>query len=136
MIFYHALTLTAVVFANVMFRAESPGDAFAIWAGMIRFDEILMLPQVFPTTQAELFGTPLLLMLVACTIIFLCPNTQQIMGRYRPILHWERWQDVAPAWLSLEWRPNLFWAIYTGLTLTIGLIFIMRGQTEFIYFNF
>lgn len=136
MIFYHVLTLVAVAFANVMFRAESPSDAFAIWAGMMRFDQLVSLPQVFPTAFADLVTTPALLMIVACFIIFFCPNTQQIMGRYRPILQWERWKDTAPATLRLQWRPNLFWAVYTGIALAIGLIFIMRGQTEFIYFNF
>ena len=33
MVLYHALTLACVVAANVMFRAGSPGDAAAVWAG-------------------------------------------------------------------------------------------------------
>ena len=136
LVLYHALTLIAVVFANVMFRANSPGDAVAIWGGMLQFDQLALLPQILPASVSDLVTKPGLLLVLSGLIIFLCPNTQQIMGRYRPILHWARWKNVAPATLQFQWRPNLFWALYTGGVLFLGLIFILRGQSEFIYFNF
>lgn len=136
MALYHALTLVAVVFANVMFRAGSPADAVAIWAGMLSLSELGQLPAVLPATRGELFSEPLVFLLAAGALIFLCPNTQQIMGRYRPILHWARWRDAAPAWIRLTWRPTLPWALFTGFVLFLGTAFILRGQSEFIYFNF
>ena len=133
---YHALTLTAVVFANVMFRAESPGDALTIWAGMLSLSELGSLPSILPASRGEIFSEPLLFLLAAGALIFLFPNTQQIMSRYRPILHWARWRDVAPARVRLTWRPTLPWAIWTGFALFLAVAFILRGQSEFIYFNF
>lgn len=136
MALYHAVTLIAVIFANVMFRADSPAAAAAIWQGMTRLDEIANLPAVLPAKTAELITEPGLFLLGAAALIFLCPNTQQIMGRYSPILHWNRWRTRAPALLHLQWRPTLPWMIWTGVVLFLGLAFILRGQSEFIYFNF
>ncbi len=133
---YHAITLIAVVFANVMFRADTPGEALTIWEGMLRLGEIGQLAQVLPATRAELITEPALFLALAAVLIFLCPNTQQIMGRYRPILHWERWRHTAPAVIMFLWRPTLGWAVLTGVVLFLGLAFILRGQSEFIYFNF
>jgi D-alanyl-lipoteichoic acid acyltransferase DltB (MBOAT superfamily) len=136
MALYHALTLIAVVFANVMFRAESPGDAVTIWAGMLNLSELGQLPAILPATRGEIFSEPLLFLLFAGALIFLFPNTQQIMSRYGPIIHWARWKDVAPALVRLTWRPNLPWALFTGFVLFLGIAFVFRGQSEFIYFNF
>jgi hypothetical protein len=58
------------------------------------------------------------------------------MGRYTPILHWDKWRGVAPAALAFQWRPTLPWAVATGLVLFVAVAFVSRGQTEFIYFNF
>ncbi len=133
---YHVVTLIAVIFANVMFRAASPGDAVAIWAGMLQLDELGQLQQALPAGASELITEPGLFLLICAAVIFLFPNTQQIMGRYQPIIHWNRWRDVAPAWIRLCWRPTLAWAAWTGVTLFLGAAFILRGQSEFIYFNF
>lgn len=136
MIGYHLLTLVCVAAANVVFRAESVGDAMAIWAGMLRFSELATLPQIFPGTLAEVLTEPLIFIVLAAALIAFFPNTQQIMGRYRPVLNWKKWHTVAPAPIRLQWRPTLSWAIFTGVTLFVAVMFISRGETEFIYFNF
>lgn len=135
-VFYHLLTLVAVIFANVMFRAESPADALTIWAGMANVGDIAQLAALLPTNMAEIISRPGLFLLLAGVILFLCPNTQAIMGRYGPILHWSRWRALAPAPITLRWRPTLLWAIVTGVVFFLGVAFISRGQSEFIYFNF
>ncbi|CUH49070.1 MBOAT family O-acyltransferase [Ruegeria atlantica] len=136
MALYHAVTLIAVIFANVMFRADSPAAAIAVWQGMIRLDQIAGMATVLPAKSSELITEPGLFLLGAAALIFLCPNTQQIMGRYSPILHWNRWRNRAPSLLHLTWRPTLPWMIWSGVVLFLGLAFILRGQSEFIYFNF
>ena len=136
MIFYHALTLICVAAANVVFRAESVASAVAIWTGMVRLSDLGTLPQILPATAVEMITEPLLFVLVCAALIGFFPNTQQIMGRYTPILNWQRWKHVAPPAVRLTWRPSLPWAIYTGVVLFLGVAFISRGQTEFIYFNF
>ncbi len=133
---YHVLTLLCVIAANVVFRAESMGSAVAIWAGMLRFGEIGQIATVLPATAAELLAEPALFVAVCTALVALCPNTQQIMGRYTPVLNWDKWRVVAPAALAFQWRPTLPWAVVTGLVLFGAVAFVSRGQTEFIYFNF
>lgn len=130
MLFYHVLTLLCVVVANVMFRAESVGDAWQIWLAMLGAGAPLAMD-----TGALLAG-PLPLIAVSLFLVFFCPNTQQLMGRYQPVWGWEKWRRVAPPVISLTWRPTLPWAIWTGVVLSLALAFILRDQTEFIYFNF
>lgn len=136
MIFYHMLTLFCVAAANVMFRAEAVGDALAIWAGMLRLSDLGQLPQILPATPAELLTEPLVFALACAALVALFPNTQQIMGRYSPVLDWDRWKGVAQPVIRLTWRPTLPWAIYTSIVLFLGMAFMNRGQTAFIYFNF
>jgi len=133
---YHVLTLLCVIAANVVFRAESMGSAVAIWAGMLRLGEVGQIAQVLPATAAELLAEPALFVAVCAALVALCPNTQQIMGRYTPVLNWDKWRVVAPAALAFQWRPTLPWAVVTGLVLFGAVAFVSRGQTEFIYFNF
>lgn len=133
---YHLLTLVCVAAANVVFRAEGVDDAVRIWAGMVRISDLDQLAAILPAHPAELLTEPLAFILTAAALIAFCPNTQQIMGRYNPILNWSRWRGVAPPALAFEWRPTLPWAVATGLVLFVAVAFVSRGQTEFIYFNF
>ncbi|TDL86406.1 MBOAT family O-acyltransferase [Meridianimarinicoccus aquatilis] len=136
MVFYHLLTLVCVAAANVVFRAEGVDDAIRIWAGMMRFSDLAALPSVLPANAAEALTEPMLFILVAVSLIAFFPNTQQIMGRYHPILGWAKWRAVALPTIAFRWRPSLPWAVITGVVLFLGVAFISRGQTEFIYFNF
>jgi alginate O-acetyltransferase complex protein AlgI len=132
----HALTLFCVMLANVMFRAQNPSDAVTIWRALFRFDELGRLPEVMPVTAAEWVTKPLLFFVFASALVIFMPNTQQLLGRYRPVLRWERWRTVAPPILHFVWRPTFLWAFWTGIVLFLGVAFTQRGQTEFIYFNF
>ncbi len=133
---YFILTLLAVLFANVMFRAENVGTALAVWAGMLRLDQAASLIALFPVSLAEVFSKPLVLIIIGTALIAFFPNTQQLFTRYRPVLEWSAWKRVAPPAISLTWRPTLLWAITTGIILLLGTVFVLRGQSEFIYFNF
>jgi D-alanyl-lipoteichoic acid acyltransferase DltB (MBOAT superfamily) len=133
---YHAITLLAVMLANVMFRAESARDAVTIWAAMAQFDQVATLPAVLPGTAAEAISEPFVFFAVVALLIIVMPNTQQLMGRYQPVLAWPRWRKVAPPVLAFVWRPTALWAVWSGVVLFFGMAFILRGQTEFIYFNF
>lgn len=133
---HHVITLLAVAMANVVFRAESVGDAVTIWQAMLQVGQIGTLPSILPASMAELFTEPMGFVVVVAAIIALAPNTQQLLGRYRPVLDWARWRDVAPPVIKLTWRPTLLWAIWSGAVLFFAAAFILRGQSEFIYFNF
>jgi len=133
---YRAITLFAIVLANVMFRAESVAAALHIWSGMLSLDQIVSLTGAIPVTASELLTKPLLFAAAAIAIIAFMPNTQQFMGRYSPVLEWEAWRRVAPPQVPLLWRPTLGWALAIAAMAFIAIAFISRGQSEFIYFNF
>ena len=132
---YFVLTFLAVVASNVMFRAISVPSALNIYGGMLNLASMIdglrhgfeALDQTVPA---------LAVIAVGFAIIFLAPNSQQIMRRYDPALDWQTWRKMPIPLPSIEWRPNLGYAIVTGLTLAFGLLFIVRGQSAFIYFNF
>jgi D-alanyl-lipoteichoic acid acyltransferase DltB (MBOAT superfamily) len=129
---YQAITLVAVLFSNVMFRAKSIPDAVSVWKGMIGLDS---------GAQAALAGLNLgygliATLILAVSIVYLAPNTQQIMRRFDPAYNWEDWKGVARAPLDWTWKPNTSGLVFAGLVLFFGIMFIQRGQAIFLYFNF
>jgi alginate O-acetyltransferase complex protein AlgI len=128
---YHVITLLAVVFGNVMFRAANVGDAVSIWGTMAGFKG-LNLASVVPGLDGELLA----IVTIAIAIIAFAPNTQQIMQRFDPAYNWSEWADVAPSRLRWTWAPTLAGLSLAGVALFIGIMFIQRGQAVFLYFNF
>ena len=128
---YHAITLVALLFSNVMFKAHSVADAAAIWRGMAGLD---LASRDVPVNLAD----PGLLasLAVAGLIVFLAPNTQQIMGRFDPAQNWREWRSVAPAPFRWTWRPDAFGLGFAATMLFFGVMFIQRGKAVFLYFNF
>jgi alginate O-acetyltransferase complex protein AlgI len=68
--------------------------------------------------------------------MWVMPNTQQIMTRVTPALEWERWKKIAPSPVHIEWRPAVLPTLIAGAVLMIGIVFIARGTTQFVYFGF
>jgi alginate O-acetyltransferase complex protein AlgI len=130
-ILYHAMTLLAVGYSNVMFRAASVRDAMSIWRGSIglngAYDANIDLQQGVELAVVILLGV---------AIVAFMPNTQQIMRRFTPAFNAKEWVDVAPAMLSWTWTPNWAGLLFAGATLFLGVMFIQRGQAIFLYFNF
>ena len=129
--FYHILTLLAVVYGNVMFRAASVGDALSLWSGMSGLSG-LGLSAPIPNAGWGLAVT----ILLGTSLIAFAPNTQQIMRRFDPAYNWKEWRDVAPSPLNWTWKPNTVGLIFAGLVLFLGIMFVQRGQAIFLYFNF
>lgn len=125
----HVLTLIAVLFANVMFRANTVAAAMSVWAGMAGLRGV--------SGDFSFVDRGLLSTLLACTaIVAVLPNTQQIMSRFDPAYGWLEWRDVAPPLIRYTWRPNAVGLLLAGVTLFFGIMFIQRGQVIFLYFNF
>jgi D-alanyl-lipoteichoic acid acyltransferase DltB (MBOAT superfamily) len=79
-------------------------------------------------------GSQLNLILLCFVIVWLMPNTQQIMGGYNPALGLPR--DVPTAgdrWW--QWRPTPVWTALTVLVAAWGMLSISE-LSEFIYFQF
>jgi alginate O-acetyltransferase complex protein AlgI len=128
----HVLTLIAVLVSNVMFRARTVPDALNVWRGMAGLTRV-------PSTadQAAMFGPGLAASLaLGVVIVFLMPNTQQIMGRFDPARNWDEWRDHGQPAIRWTWRPSALGLAFIAATLFLGVLFIQRGQAVFIYFNF
>ena len=127
---YTVLTLLAVIYSDVMFRAKDVADGLRIWKGMSGFGSLAFeLPAVAGWGLAATIA-------ISTAIIFIAPNTQQIMRRHDPAYNAREWVDVAPSPVQWTWRPNLAGLVFAGVTLFFGIVFIERGQAVFLYFNF
>ncbi len=129
-----ALTLVAFVVAVVAFRAPDLTTAGILYASMIGGSEAGA-PLVGGTWPAGLAGAVATLALVYA-IVYFAPNTQQFMARWHPVLEWEKWRKVDPPARPVEWKMTAAWAAASALILFVGFVLMMRGTTNFIYFNF
>lgn len=137
----HALTLMCVVVAWVFFRADSLAVALTMLRGMAGFNG-LSLPQSaapllggLPGIEfAGLWGDvdalatqslPRLAgyLMLALGIVWLLPASQDLI------------EGQAQRFARLRWRPNLPWALATGVLLAISLL-SMQQISEFLYFQF
>ena len=143
-----ALTFVAVVAAWVVFRSNSLDTAGAILRAMAGFNG-LVVPDVWLARWGHfgewlahhgvLFGaTPALArtdvvhwIWILLLVVWLAPNTQQIMAASRPALGIP--QDSATA--RWQWRPVLATAVAVAAMATL-LIFNLNRYSEFLYFQF
>jgi alginate O-acetyltransferase complex protein AlgI len=145
-----ALTFGCVVFAWVYFRAPDLVSANRIVLGMVGVNGAAI-----PDAIASRFGAlrPLFeglgiraflgggtsfietwsWVMAAAAIAFLCPNTQQIMGRFEPALPPESNQLMVST--RLVWQPRRSLAVGIGILFALGILALSR-PTEFLYFQF
>jgi alginate O-acetyltransferase complex protein AlgI len=128
---YYVLTFLAVVVSEVIFRTHAIADAGRIWMGMLGLHGWMNADDL-PNLSAWLWLT----IVPGFAIIFLMPNTQQIMGRFDPAYNWRDWKDTARAPLHWTWKPNIWGIAFAGVALFLGVMFVQRGQAVFLYFNF
>ena len=127
---YHVLTLLAVIYGNVLFKAARVADAGSIWSGMTGLQGITRAGA--PGLDAGLAAA----LVVSAALVFLAPNTQQILGRFDPAYNWDEWRNVARPALPWTWKPNLAGLAFAAGALFMGIMFIQRGRAVFLYFNF
>lgn len=146
------LTFTAVVFAWAMFRADdliAAQNMFEAMVGIngvalrthyfgllgplgpvladigVRFEEDLMM-------VGNRAGIAMVAMLV---VVWFMPNTQQIMGRYRPALE-TYFNEINRSRLRLfAWRPTVVWGVIVGGMAVVSVLFASRVN-EFLYYQF
>lgn len=134
--FAHFLTVLSFVVASVPFRAKDVAVTMDLYGAM--FPLAGLRTHGFDWVAAAPFGVAgvLAALAVGWSIIAFLPNTQQFMSRITPALEWEKWGKVDPPTLKMAWKPTLGFIALTSVFLFLGVAFIMRGTTEFIYFNF
>jgi alginate O-acetyltransferase complex protein AlgI len=133
---YGLLTLLAFVAADVPFRSETVADAVHIFGGMAGLNGLGL------THNASAFFAPngnvmmLLMVILGFLIVYLLPNTEQIMDKVHPALEWEKWRMVDPARIRFTFRFTPTGVALASLSLFLGFAFISRGSANFIYFKF
>ncbi|MEA2738123.1 MAG: alginate O-acetyltransferase complex protein AlgI [Acetobacteraceae bacterium] len=120
-----AATYLCVLVASVFFRAPSVSAAVDVLSGMLGLYGSYSAP-------APAFGLAHGMSLVILyVIVWLFPNTQQIMRRYDPVL-----EEVDPSYpISMTWGSNLGSAMAVGIAAAVGIL-ALGGTTEFLYFQF
>ncbi|MCR4378627.1 MAG: MBOAT family protein [Rhodospirillales bacterium] len=150
------ITFISICVGWVIFRAENLDTAFAILNTMSGFHGFTF-PAIaelrlgtFADTFKQFgvtfsganivsledwreFGIPVIVL--AATISFFAPNTQQIFARYKPALPvYANDQKNLPR-SRLAWTPNFMWMVYLA-TLTVVCMLSLNRVSEFIYFRF
>lgn len=120
----HAAKVLAVYLAALValcfFRASSSGAALHMLAGMIGLHGAgTRMPS----------ASMVALIAIQLAIVWVAPNTQQIMQRYEPSL------GRAPAGSKIVWRPSAGWAYAFGILAGLGIVAV-GGASEFLYFQF
>jgi alginate O-acetyltransferase complex protein AlgI len=131
-----AITTIAFIIASVPFRAPNISTALRILAGMAGLNEGPNAWSTWPVLTALGAWGLYPFLAIGYLAIYLLPNTQQIMTLITPALEWPKWRDVGLPTVDPQWRPNAAWSIACGIILLLGIVFIARGTTDFVYFQF
>lgn len=145
------LTFLAVVVAWVFFRAENITAALLLLEGMAgqhgvvlplkwqsglsKIGEMLNLQGIeFRNTDTfNAVKEPVRILLICLGIVWLLPNTQQIMERYQPALGMIEPNESGQSWW--QWRPSRLFLGIGVLVATLGIL-SLNEISEFIYFQF
>ena len=154
-----ALTFTAVVVANVFFRAGSVHDAWSILRSMTGLNGVALSADLTGRAGVSLVAmdtsadTPLpffqgwnevAAFAFLFFIVWALPNTQQLVARFSmtfddgtagrardlPLL-----AKIRSFWSLLEWRPNIPSAVVVGALAAIACL-NLHHVSEFLYFEF
>jgi D-alanyl-lipoteichoic acid acyltransferase DltB (MBOAT superfamily) len=143
------VTFVAVVAGWVLFRAESVPAALNMLSGMAGLNGFT-LPDVwlakwgafgqwlaqqgvtFDDTRGLVRTGLVNWIVILLAIVWLAPNSQQIMARARPAL---AALNEAPCRSGLQWRPSP-WLALPAAILAVVCVVNLHKQSEFLYFQF
>ncbi|MGE0709456.1 MAG: MBOAT family protein [Planctomycetota bacterium] len=141
-------TFLAVVFSLALFRAKdlsAVGRLYEAMLGLHGFPlpqryELMLGPVARALARLGVTFAPVPLLKlkavavlpVLLAIVWLAPNTQQILARHSPALGVVP-SDGEPRWW--EWRPTWYWALVVGAIAALALLGL-TSVDRFIYFQF
>jgi alginate O-acetyltransferase complex protein AlgI len=146
------ITMAALLFSMAIFRANNLHTSWLMIKGLAGLNGVLVpelhlnlwglgfLQPVLPgwgiqVGTISLLGPYPLEWLIFCwLIVSFMPNTQEIMSRAEPALHYHL-QEAAGTWAWLRWRPTPAWALACGL-LAVITVLMMAKPSPFLYFQF
>ncbi len=122
------VTFGAFSLSLIFFRAQSMEQAMAVIAALRPWSGVSLFQAGLQRQAKDAF------VLIAQLYLFvvLLPNTQEIMKRYRPALlvGGQRLRAVRP-----RWRMGFAGGLFVGLIMLVSVL-VLRGASEFIYFQF
>ncbi|NBB17398.1 MBOAT family protein [Caulobacter sp. SLTY] len=71
----------------------------------------------------------------AFALIWLAPNSQELLRRYRPGIRTWNNPSTTPGPLRVEWRPTLLWGLFVA-GLLLGALSMIAYRTPFIYMGY
>ena len=110
-----------------MFRSESVAGGFHLFGQM--FGASFDAPSAFNMRE------PIVTLAVAFSIIYLCPNSVELMRRYRPAIMTYDNKSYGPAFLRELWRPGWIQAAAISGLVLASLYYVSR-QPPFLYQGF
>lgn len=110
-----------------MFRSESVSGGFHLFSQM--FGTSFDAPSVFD------MRFPVMMLGAAFFIIYFCPNSVELMRRYRPAIMTYDNESYGPAFLRRLWRPGWAQASYLSILVLASLYYVSR-QPPFLYQGF
>ena len=122
-----ALTFSAVVISDVVFRAGTPGAILSVYKGMLGLSHAANLITFSPLAVAAL--------VILSLLVWAAPNSLEITWAMRPAL--QPASNSIPIRLidRLAWRPTRKNAVLFGLLGIAGLL-ALSNLSPFIYFQF
>jgi len=152
------ITMLAMVFAWVPFRAESISGASTMLQAMLGINGISLpksMARMFDNTMPSLtknifvfegmfphhvFGhnapqVGLVWLIVLFFITFFSPNTQQIMRAYCPVLDTFKGGIPKLRYRWMRWRPTVLWGLFVGGIFVFSVLSLNK-KSEFLYFQF
>lgn len=145
--FARVLTFFAVVLAWVFFRAETSDSAFHMVNAMFNIGDVQMSALKVDLFEsggvmrnrfgAQMANLALPSIVLSCIAVWFLPNTIEIMRMKRPYFGSLPQKRVLRKKYMLIWKPSLFWALYSGLLITVSLFKIVYEPSQtFLYFQF
>lgn len=127
---FRLLTFTAVIIGWAVFRADSLDSASRIIGAMFAYPSLDLSAQ-----RIDRLPTACMLAL-ALVIVWLLPNTYQLMDREDPALNLENLpQSHLFEMDRFRWRPTLLWAFLIGTLLLLSVMGLAK-PSEFLYYQF
>ena len=150
------ITFNCVIFAWVLFRAESISGAKNLLQAMAGVNGISLPPSLenifvnydlsFPVNlitfdgmfRSALYANNFVAVLWIFLLLLMStffPNTQQLMRNHKPAFETYKGEVTRWSYKWTEWEKTTSWALFTSIILTISIL-SLSGESEFLYFQF
>jgi D-alanyl-lipoteichoic acid acyltransferase DltB (MBOAT superfamily) len=126
-----ALTFLPLMLTFALFASP---DLWSFWRLL---QSMFSFALVEPLYIGGAFGRRVAIMILAgaAAIVWLLPNSNELLRRYRPVIWTWRNESTTPRISRLRWRPSPVWAVFLFALFAVG-IWYHRFEAPFLYQGF